>query len=79
MREHVRKAIDTAIAEAVKACKRAARYLAQPGLSDAAILGIAFSIADGAAEIMRTELTATEDGKELIARGKRKAAGKLPS
>jgi hypothetical protein len=79
MREVTRQLMQRAITGTVSACKDVARSLMVTGTSDVAVLGLAWSIAQGAATEMRELLERSVDGRALIDYAQLKAAGKKPS
>ena len=68
-----------AVEAAISACKATAKILADDSLGAAGVLAIAWTIAQGTATALRAEISSTEEGRALIERAARQAAGKLTS
>lgn len=79
MRDETRQLLNKAIEGTIESCKQLARVMLVSSATETTITGLAWSIAQGAALVLREQLEQTPEGRELIADGQRKAAGKLPS
>lgn len=79
MREASKLLLEHAIKTMTISCKKVAREILATGSGELAVLGLAWSIAQGAATAMREELLKTPEGRALIEQSLRTAAGKRPS
>ena len=79
MRPEIKRVFESSVVLMVDACKRAAKMMASSSLSAAAVLSLAWSIAQEASARIREELQGTQEGRELLEQIERKAASRRPS